>query len=659
MVTTLIATLGGLELMAALNDVRSDAPADTSNSSLYVNATFENGTRGAGKDPLSVSWYSMNGPGTDLTIVDDDGPGGIRSGKALNITPTGASEGIVAQFPVPATLMDGQSISLKFKFRFVDNTNTNQAGLFRFGLLDSRGTPTAPPAGTGDNDAISRIDDRGYFAATNPGKGDDGGTTIYRWGSPLSTGTMNYDPTLKGGDPLETIKPRASIDCHTEPHTASLVITRRGKTLSFAAAIDGEAAATGSESAPLTYVFDSIAIANAGEPIHSSFVIDNVQVQYSISASKVYPGFGIFVDSGKGAFDDVWTQHYNAVLSGLGITTCYFMPNFCDGSPLHGQSGSMTSSAQYEGGSQWGNTLAQKLVPIASIPLANSASRGNEVATKADFDDIVAGKYDDDYKLVLAAYSAGKWPIIYLRIGWEQNDPGSNYPWYAGEDADVAAKYVAAWKHVANLAHDYAQSHNVVIKTVWCPAVVNYCPVGPTATYPINDGAAPGSSGDQYVDLIGIDVYLPCYLSGDGNGKFRDFGGNAEADSAGQVLTGPGGAVNRAHWLDYPGASVWTPNSPGGAGLAYALDLAQQHNKPFCIPETGGNADDTTNGIKDDPILPLYLANRMSQAIARGTPVEFVAAWNGYGGFIFTDGTRPKQLAAWKEFLKEMAAVSP
>jgi hypothetical protein len=123
-------------------------------ATLEVDDGFDDGTRTAGTNPLAVSWYSMNGPGTDLAIVNDNVTGGINSGNALQVTPTAVSEGIVGQFPVPVTLMNGQSISLSFQFRFAGTTNVNQAGLFRFGLLDSRGTPTAPPSGIGDNDAI-------------------------------------------------------------------------------------------------------------------------------------------------------------------------------------------------------------------------------------------------------------------------------------------------------------------------------------------------------------------------------------------------------------------------------------------------------------------------------------------------------------------------
>ena len=629
-----------------------------SNPNLIVNDGFDDGTRTAGTNPLAVSWYSISGPGTDLAVVNDNVTGGINSGNALKVTPTVASEGIVAQMPVAETLMNGQSISLSFQYRFTGTTNANQAGLLRFGLLDSRGTPTAPPSGTGDNDAIDRVDDSGYYAATNPGLTSTTGTTLYKWGNAPTSGGMTYSPTLTGSSALQTTTTGASVFGGTTAHSATLTITRSGTALAYSATIDGQTAAAGTETNPVTYTFDSIAIATGASSVPSPFLVDNVQVQYSAAQSHVDQRIGVYVDSGAAGFDSTWTSNYNSYLSALGLTTAYFTPNFCDGSPLHGTYGSMTSAAQYEAGTQWGNAESQSLIPIASVPLANQASAGNETATKADLVAIAAGTYDSDYNLVFAAYQSGRWPLIYLRIGWEMNDPGSNYPWYCCEDSTVAADYVAAWKHVANLAHAYAAANGTTIKTVWCPAVCNYCPVSVTSTYPTDAGYTPGGTGDQYVDVVGIDVYTPAYLSNDGDGKYWDFGTGTEDASAATVLGGPGGSINRAHWLDFPGSDEWSPNSSGGGGVSQAIAMAEAHFKPFCVPETGSNNDNTDNGPKDDPILPLYLADRVSDTIARGTPVVFVSPWNG-SGFIFTDGSRPNELASWKQFIQTMDALSP
>lgn len=630
-----------------------------------VHDGFDSGTRLSEATPLAVLWYSMNGPATDLAIVKDTGKVGPKAGQALQVTPSAACEGIVAQLPHSITLMNGQSIWFSFQFRFTATTNLNQDGLLRFGIMDSRGTPTAPPVGTGDDDACSRVDDFGYYAATNPGLASKTGTTLYRMGTapelnkPTHAATMTYGPTMAGNIALQTVTPGASMDCGTISHTAKMTISRKGTTLAYAVTIDGQPAASGTENAPLTYVYDSIAIATGPGKIPSPFLIENVNVNFSHpSQSPIYKRFGVFVDSGSSGFGPEWTNHYNTFLNAMDLKEVYFTPNFCDGSPLHGQNGSMTSAAQYDAGTQWGNPLAKTLTPIASIPLGNKASTGKEELTMVDFADIVAGKYDSDYDLVFAAYTDGKWPMVYLRIGWEQNNQGSAYPWYAGWDAKCAAAYVEAWKHVANLAHAYAKKHNVTIKTLWCPCLCNWSPHA-DATYPADAGCIPGGKGDQYVDIVGFDVYTPVWPSHEGDGKFYDFGLNSNVETADEwATTGKGAAVNRCHWLDYPGATYWGQFSTGGGSLAWVTALSIAHHKPFCIPETGSNNNDHNTGPIDDPVLPLYLSNRLSQAIAQGLDVLFVAEWDG-GGFSCTDGSRPKQLASWKQFIKNMAAISP
>ena len=64
--------------------------------------------------------------------------------------------------------------------------------------------------------------------------------------------------------------------------------------------------------------------------------------------------------------------------------------------------------------------------------------------------------------------------------------------------------FVAAYQHVANLAHNLVSCYpvtGITVKTVWCPADINWVANAVTTTYP----------GDTYVDIGGPDCYSNIY----------------------------------------------------------------------------------------------------------------------------------------------------
>ncbi|MFA6286084.1 MAG: DNRLRE domain-containing protein [Opitutaceae bacterium] len=622
------------------------ACSGSSYADVLVTSNFTDGTRVAGTDPLSVSWYTMGGPGTIAAVVNDNVAGGINSGNALKLTPSAVNQGLVAAFPVPRALKDGQALALSFQWRFAGATNLNQAGLFRFGLTSSGGTLTIL-----DNHDNMRIDDAGYLGATNPGSASSTGTSVFRQTprayNPNNSGLLySGSNTLTGGAAMGTAG--TSVNAGTTAHTGSLTITRSGNSLIVTSSVDGQTTASATDTAPLNYVFDEVAFALAGGSVASGIVIDNVQVTGPAAVSAVSSTLGVFV-GGSDRTD--WTAGYAQFTSpatGLG-QNAFFFPTFAanEGDPSFVLT-QMSNIAGYAASATWNNNPGtHSMIPIVGVALVDRTVAAGSTGAINMMNAIAAGAYDTTYNNVLSAFcNSGRWPIIYLRIGWEQN--GSWYPWSSCQNATVAAAYIAAWQHVATLARNYETAHpGLAVKTVWSPAVLQYSAVGCTGTWP----------GDTYVDVVAPDFYTeiwPIYESGLGYWKWTGNGGSYETS----LLTWVSEPLNRAYWWDYPGSKRYFYTSSGSCGVQQMINFAIAHNKPFGLSETGCKANGGSQGPTDDGVYPYYLANRILEAQAKGATIEYVCPWNvnSPAVFKFTDGTRPLQLAAWRKYVVAMAA---
>ncbi len=310
------------------------------------------------------------------------------------------------------------------------------------------------------------------------------------------------------------------------------------------------------------------------------------------------------------------------------------------------------------------------IVPIVSVGLtddptafqlrlpAGNPERGkyHEAAAVAMMNDVARGKYDVNdpahgrarvWPAIFDAYRKNGFTKIYLRIGWEQN--GNWYGWRVRNEATRAA-YVAAWRHVANLAHDYAAANAMTITTVWAPS----------ASY-ANYGMSEESSypGDAYVDVIGPDAYSPIWnvtRGSNGSGHY-DWSSKTNVTLAQWFAN----AANRRHLWDYPTSDYWNPTRGWGVPAAIAFALA--HDKPFAFSEMGtGNKGVTTaaGGPVDEGDYPLYLAERLSAGIQKGLRVEFVDLWaeaTGSDSHTFLSGLRPKEAAGWKALMRTLAAI--
>ncbi|WP_331156715.1 discoidin domain-containing protein [Steroidobacter sp.] len=280
----------------------------------------------------------------------------------------------------------------------------------------------------------------------------------------------------------------------------------------------------------------------------------------------------------------------------------------------------------------------------------------SEAAAVRMMQDIANGKYDRDdpatgrhrvWPAILDSFRKQGFRKLYLRIGWEQN--GDWYGWQVRSEATRAA-YIAAWRHVATLAHNYAIAHGMTIQTVWSP----------TASY-TNDGIPEANSypGDSYVDVIAPTAYSPIWnatRSPDGT-AYYDWGSGRNV-SLSQWLANP---VNRRKIWDYPAADYWNPKR--GWGIPAAISFAISHGKPFGFSEAGtGNAGVTTRGGGpiDEGSYPIYLAQRLAAATKQGLQLRMVEIWaqpSGSDDATFLSGLRPLEATGWKEFGGIMAAV--
>lgn len=306
------------------------------------------------------------------------------------------------------------------------------------------------------------------------------------------------------------------------------------------------------------------------------------------------------------------------------------------------------------------------IVPIVSVGLTdeptafqlglaeNHPDRGkySEAEAVRMMKDIAAGKYDSGtyrvWPAIFDAYRQSGFPKIYLRLGWEQN--GDWYGWQARSAASRDA-YVAAWRHVANLAHQYAAANGMIIETVWSPsASYGNFGIAEESTYP----------GDAYVDIIGPTAYSNIWNA------TRSADGSAWYDWISRenvtLAQWHGNAANRKHSWDFPASNYWNPTR--GWGLPAAVAFAASRGKPFGLSETGtGNAGMVTQGggPVDEGDYPLYLAERITPAMAQGLEVEFIDIWavgTGSDQKDFLSGSRPLEAQGWKELGVIMAAAA-
>jgi len=198
---------------------------------------------------------------------------------------------------------------------------------------------------------------------------------------------------------------------------------------------------------------------------------------------------------------------------------------------------------------------------------------------------VASGEQDETFTTIADTLAHAN-PNAIIRIGWEAN--GDWFAWSAANGQQ--ANYIAAFQHVVGIFRKASPGFLID----WC---VNIGRVNVPADqiYP----------GDQYVDIIGMDIY--------------------DKDPLSQIDA-------KAAWQNYLTSSY---------GLTWHRDFAAQHHKPMSYPEWG------MGERGDNPYFISSMANWMAS-----NNVVYNDYWNtnaSYPGMIST-GQYPK---AAKEFQKD------
>jgi hypothetical protein len=230
----------------------------------------------------------------------------------------------------------------------------------------------------------------------------------------------------------------------------------------------------------------------------------------------------------------------------------------------------------------WANA-GQKSV-VFSIPMLP----GGQGATLAQG---ASGKYDALFRDFAGVLKTQGYGNAVIRLGWEFN--GDWYPWAASKDP---ASWIAYWKRIVTVMRAVP---GTAFRFDWCAA-------GGGTTFRAED-AYPG---DDFVDLIGLDVY------------------NATWNPA----------------VKTP-AQRWDEQLNSLNGLRWHRDFAAQRNKAMTFPEWGTGTREDGHGAGDDA----NFIDQMSAWIDNNT-VAYHNYWDyaksDYNGKLST-GKQPKSGAAF------------
>jgi hypothetical protein len=274
--------------------------------------------------------------------------------------------------------------------------------------------------------------------------------------------------------------------------------------------------------------------------------------------------------------------------------------------------------------SNWKGTPYTMIWGVPMVPCGGPATQCQTNVT--DYDLVASGGADSYYKTLAQHLVAGGFGSSYIRIGWEFN--ASWMGWsicnQQGTGATSWAKdFVPAYKNIVTSMRSVSGAN---FKFIWNPddGSASSCPgVHLEDYYP----------GDQYVDVVGLDVY-------DGVGQTV----SSNATRWNDLLNG----VNGGGWAAEKPEPI-SGQTFKGYGLDWIAAFGKEHSKQISIPEWGLFKTTDQGGGGDDA----YFVTQMA-AWLKTNDTGPAIYWNYGGGNMpldipnYTSGATPNASAAFQ-----------
>jgi hypothetical protein len=327
-------------------------------------------------------------------------------------------------------------------------------------------------------------------------------------------------------------------------------------------------------------------------------------------------------------------NNFNSFVTTMGATPTYFDTYIDYSQPMS----AWINNNAWEASSAAASTQTQHMTPTIGLPMWSNAAGSGSIDQQLTA--MASGHDDSMLKSMVDQYAASGFMSQVWRPGWEMNLSG---PTGISSDATSEADWVAAFQHIYTTLHAEAAKDGVNLQVAWNPGVTNYSNVeATTQVYP----------GNNYVDIIGADMYGDMYPYSDGTSPatYHDWSTGGEDTSVAQLIANP---VDREHYWTDPAATRWSSDSSGGHSLSLdnLIAFAEAHGKPFAVPETGAGNSNAGTDVKDDAAFPTWLAQQLTTAQSAGEKIDFVNIWdsNGGGNYEFSKASdgKPQEAAAW------------
>ena len=361
---------------------------------------------------------------------------------------------------------------------------------------------------------------------------------------------------------------------------------------------------------------------------------------------------GVFVgnangdDSSAEATFDAANQAFDTLMG----TTPTIMNAYIDASQTPDE---WLSNVGWSAGSAEASPSWKGEIPLIGLPMGST--NPDAPSTMQILQNYADGAYDSMLQGMVRDWANAGFMTQYWRPGVEMNL--SSTPGFVGSDAALQQEWIAAFQHIYTTLHAAAAADGVNLKVIWNPGTTNDSVAGnPTQTmYP----------GNQYVDIIGADVYADAYPFGN-HSEMYDW------DKSGQVINSPNPVydssfqqwasdpINLEHYYTYPASDQYSLDGSGGSALSLQnlIDFAKAQGKPIAVCEAGAGSTGDGAGVSDNPTFVQWLSSTLDSS---GATVDFVSIWdsNGGGNYEFSNASddKPLEAAAWAKYFGAQSAT--